>query len=189
MKTIEVEIKGPILLMHNPKSMLDPQTTGTKSSTAKYDYNVEAEKSAYKTKKNELYIPAQAMFSSTLNGASFKKVGKYTAKSIIAGNMRIEPEEILILDSKGKVMTKYEIDLRTVVIAQGKKRNRIVRARAMVKDWSARFRIVYNDQFIGDPAIIEDCLKDAGSRIGLLEYRPQTSGSYGTFEIVKFKVI
>jgi len=188
-KTIEVEVRGPVLLMHNPKSMLEPQTKGTKSATEKYDYNSEAEKSAYKTKKGELYIPAQAMFSSTLNGASFKKVGKYSAKSIIAGNMRIEPEEILILDEKGKVMRKYEIDLRTVVIAQGKKRNRIVRARAMVKNWTAKFKIIYNDQFIGDSAIIEDCLKDAGSRIGLLEYRPQTSGSYGTFEIAKFRVV
>lgn len=189
MKTVDVEIKGPILLMHNPKSMLEPQTKGTKSATEKYDYKIEAEKSAYRTAKGELYIPAQAVFSSTLNGASFKKVGKYSAKSIIAGNMRVEPEEIIILDGKGKAMTKYEIDLRTVVIAQGKKRNRIVRARAKVLNWTAKFKIVYNDQFIGDPSIIEDCLKDAGSRIGLLEYRPQTSGSYGTFEIVKFKVI
>lgn len=188
MKTIDVEIKGNVLLMHNPKSMLDVQPATTKR-TEKVSYENEAEKSAYKTNKGELYIPSQALFSTILNGASFKKVQKYSAKSILAGNIRVEPEEVLILDSKGKIMTKYETDLRTVVIQQGKKRNRIVRARAMVKNWSAKFKIIYNEQYIGSADIIEECLKDAGVRIGILEYRPQTSGNYGTFEVVRFKVV
>jgi hypothetical protein len=186
MRNIDVEIKGPTLLMHNPKSMLDIQPATTKR-TEKHEYDKEAEKSAYKTSKGELYIPAQAIFSSILNGGSFKKVGRYPVRTVLAGNMRIEPSEVLILDEKGKPMKSYEVDLRTVVIQTGKKRNRIVRARPIINNWKAKFRIIYNEQFIGDPAIIEDCLKDAGSRVGLLEYRPQTSGSYGTFEIVKFE--
>jgi hypothetical protein len=186
MKNIEVEIKGPILLMHSPKSMLDEQPSTTKR-TEKHDYDKDAEKSAYRTKKGELYIPSQALFSSILNGASFKKAGKYSAKSVMAGNIRIEPDEVILLDDKGKPMTKYEVDLRTVVIASGKKRNRIVRARPMVKNWRAKFNIIYNELYIGEQGIIEDCLKDAGVRVGLLEYRPQTSGNYGTFEIVTFK--
>jgi hypothetical protein len=187
MKEIEIEITGPSLLMHNPASMLDAQAS-TSGTTKKYDNKEEAEKSAYKTAKGELYIPAQALFSSILNGGSFKKVGRYPVRTILAGNMRIEPEQVLILDEKGKVMKKYEIDLRTVVISQGKKRNRIVRARALIKDWKAQFKIVYNDQIVGDADIIKTCLVDAGSRVGLLEYRPQTSGSYGTFTVTKFEV-
>ena len=185
MKAIDVEIKGNILLMHNPASMLDVQPATTRR-TEKADYDKDAEKSAYRTSKGELYIPAQAIFSSILNGGSFKKVGKYPVRTVLAGNMRIEPDEVILLDSKGKPVKKFEVDLRTVVIQNGKKRNRIVRARAKVLGWSAKFKIHYNEQFIGDSAIIEDCLKDAGSRVGLLEYRPQTSGNYGTFEIVRF---
>ncbi len=187
MKTIEVEIKGNSLMMHNPKSMLEQQPS-TRGTTVQADYPKEAEKSAYRTSKGILYIPSQALFSSMLNGASFKKVGKYSAVSFLAGNCRIEPDEVSILDSKGKPVIKYEIDLRTVVIQSGKKRNRIVRARPMIRDWTARFNIIYNEQFIGDPEVIKSCLKDAGSRVGLLEYRPQTRGSYGTFEVTKFKV-
>ena len=109
MKTIEVEIKGASLMMHNPKSMLEQQPS-TRGTTVQAYYPKEAEKSAYRTSKGILYIPSQALFSSMLNGASFKKVGKYSAVSFLAGNCRIEPDEVSILDSKGKPITKYEID-------------------------------------------------------------------------------
>jgi len=185
MRNIEVEIKGNVLLMHSPKSMLDVKPTTSKKNKV-YDHKEEAEKSAYRSKDGNLFIPSQAIFSTILNGSAFKKIGRFSVKSYLAGNMRIEPaSEIPLLNKKGKPIKDYEIDLRTVVI---QRKSRIVRARPMVSDWTAKFTIVYNEQFITNDEIIKECLKDAGTRVGLLEYRPQLSGSYGTFEITKWEV-
>ena len=186
MRTIQVEIKGDTLLQHSPKSMLDIKPTTSKKNKV-YDHKEEAEKSAYRSKDGSLFIPSQAIFSCILNGSAFKKIGRFSVKSYLAGNMRIEPShEVPLLDNKGKPITEYEIDLRTVVI---QRKSRIVRARPMIQNWSAKFNIIYNEQFITDDEIIKECLSDAGTRVGLLEYRPQLSGSYGTFDITTWKVL
>lgn len=169
--------------MHNPASMLVQEET-SKMKTEKYDQKDEAEKSAYKLPTGELYIPSIAIFKSIINGASFKKAGKYSAKGVLSGNIRIEPFQVVLLDEKKKTIKNYEIDLQTVVI----QRARIVRSRARIDKWRAVFTIIYNERFIGNPKIIRDCLEDAGGRVGLLEYRPQKGGSFGTFDIKSFKV-
>lgn len=182
MREIDVEIEGLApLMMHSPKGMF-VQEGSTRSTMKKVDPKEEAEMGSYRNKEGYLYIPVEAVRGCLLNGASFKKVGKYSAKSILAGNVRIEPMEIL-LGTKN-----YEIDIRTVVLSQGKKRNRIIRARPRLDEWKAKFKIIYNENFIGDPSIIKACLEDAGGRVGLLEYRPQTGGNYGIFKVTKFTV-
>jgi hypothetical protein len=180
MKKIEVEISGDAILMHSPKAMLEGDNSSKmkmRSSVKDYDPKEEAEKGAYRMKSGELYVPAEAIFGSMLRGASFKKAGKYAAKSVMAGNVRVEPREI------GLGTKDYEIDIRTVVL---NRKARIVRARACVKDWKIKFNIIYNDEMIAQETI-KSCLEDAGSRIGILDFRPATSGSFGTFKIDKFK--
>lgn len=179
MRTIECEIQGiGSLLMNNPASMLLAKDS-SRSKLKEYDQKEEAEKVAYKKKNGELYIPSRALFACLIGGASFKKIGKYSAKSILAGNLRIEPDEV------GLGTKKYEIDLRTVVI----QKNRVIKARPVLKDWKAKFNIIYNNDVISDPNVIKVCLEDAGTRLGLLDYRPQKFGSFGTFKITSFKVL
>ena len=178
MKEILVEITSlSPLLMNNPESML-LQKKSSRSRLEEYNPKEEAEKVAYRMKSKELYIPARAIFGCLIGGASFKKIGKYSAKSILAGNLRIEPEQV------GLGTKTYEIDLRTVVI----QKNRVVKARPVLKNWKVNFKIVYNDDIIKDPDVIKVCLEDAGTRLGLLDYRPQKFGSFGTFKISKWVV-
>lgn len=184
MKNIEVEISGDALLMHSPKAMLEGDNSSkTKLRSAINTPNPkdEAEAGAYRMKSGELYIPAEAIFGAMLRGASFKKAGKYAAKSVIAGGVRIEPREI------GLGTKDYELDIRTVVISSGMKKNRIVRVRPLIKNWKAKFNIIYNEDVVSPEPTILACLTDAGSRIGILDYRPANSGPFGTFKIDKFK--
>ena len=177
-KIIECEIQGSgSLLMNNPASMLLAKDS-SRSKLKEYEPKEEAEKVAYRKKNGELYIPARAVFACLIGGASFKKIGKYSAKSILAGNLRIEPEEI------GLGTKKYEIDLRTVVIQKA----RVIKARPVLKNWKAKFNIIYNNDIISDPNVIKVCLEDAGTRLGLLDYRPQKGGSFGCFSITKWVV-
>ena len=182
MKTINVELTGVTpLLMNSPKAMLTAQSS-TRSTLSKPDPKVEAEEKAYRNSKGMLYIPATAIFSAMLNGSSFKKAGKYSLRPILSGNVRVEPDEVL-LGTKD-----YELDIRTAVIAQGKKKNRIIRARPRIPDWKVSFQIIFNEQAIGDPEIIKGCLADAGYRVGLLDFAPRNNGSFGTFKVTKFEV-
>jgi len=179
MKTINVELTGITpLLMNSPKSMLeDNLMKKMKQTTKDYDHKKEADKLAYKTDKGELYIPAECIRACLIGASSFKKIGKYAAKSIIAGGVFIATPEIL-LGTK-----KYDLDIRTVVI----QRARVVKARPMIKNWKVNFGITYNENLIGNADIIKQILIEAGQRVGLLDFRPQKMGSFGMFEVTKWK--
>ena len=179
MKKISVTIEGtsPILMnKYNVEAELERQKGHRITKT--YVPKEEAEKSAYwgTGKKKVLIIPSQVLYASILNASSFHKIGRRSAKSILAGSIRVEPMEIS-LETK-----KYEIDTRPVVI----QRNKVLKSRAILKEWKATFEIVYNEQLIANPEIIRTVLKEAGERIGIFDFRPQKGGPYGTFRITKF---
>lgn len=182
MKKIGVVLRstGEGLLMHSAKGMMQP--TVTKNPAKKYDTKEEAEKAAYRNNKNELIIPSRCIKAAILNAASWYKFGKKSAKPILAGCTRIEPSEIVLRDFKGKILKKYEIDLRPVVI----QKSRIIRSRPLIKEWKAEFDIVYDNTVIEDTGIIAKIVEEAGKRIGLLDNRPARYGENGTFEVEKF---
>jgi len=184
MKKCEVEIEGtsPLLMnKYNIQQELDRQKG--KRITKTYDSKEEAEKSAYASKDGKhLIIPPLVLYASILNASSFHKINRRSAKSILAGSIRIEPEEIILLDTKGKPLKNYEIDIRPVVI----QRARVLKSRALIRNWKAKFTIVYNEKLIGNPEIIEKVLEEAGMRIGIMDFRPAKSGFYGTFKINSF---
>lgn len=179
MKTIKATIEGttPILMnRYNVEAELERQKG--RRITKTYDPKEGAEKSAYWStgKKKELIIPSEVLYASILNASSFHKIGKRSAKSILAGSMRVEPMEVSLGTSK------YKIDTRPVVI----QRNRVLKSRARLDKWKASFDIVYNEKLIADPQIIKTVLSEAGERIGIFDFRPSKSGPYGTFKITKF---
>ena len=97
---------------------------------------------------------------------------------------RIEPEEIVIKNSKGKEIKDYEIDRQPVVV----NRARIIRARPKVAEWVLEFEILYDTRLIEPTEHLKPVLEEAGMRIGLLDNRPQTYGENGTFKVDKFEV-
>ncbi len=180
MKRIQITIEGVTpLLMNSPAGMLDsdPAKLKRKSKLTVMDHTKEAEKVAYRNPKTkELYIPATAIKGCLINATSWRKLGKYALKPIMAGAVRIEPFEV------GLGTKDYEVDLRTVVI----QRNRVVKARPKLNKWKASFIIVYNESMLADPNVIRTCLEEAGERIGLLDFRPQKSGEFGCFKVIKW---
>lgn len=180
MKTINVKIvgKSPLLMnRYNIQAELDRQKG--RRTTKTYVPEEEAEKSAYwgSGKKKELIIPSQVLYASILNASSFYKINKKSAKTIMAGSIKIEPMEISLGTDK------YQVDIRPVVINRAK----VLKGRAILNEWKASFQIVYNDKVIADTQIIKDILAEAGDRIGIMDFRPQKGGPYGTFEVVEFK--
>ncbi|MFW6282973.1 MAG: hypothetical protein ACOC1P_02880, partial [Minisyncoccales bacterium] len=174
----KVELKGITpLLMNNPQSMIDEQTNQLKQKTSKQDLSKEAEKLTYKDTKGNLYVPSEAIKGCMINASAYKKIGKYSAKPIIAGGVHIQPREIS-LGTK-----KYSLDIRTVVI----QRSRVVKARPMIENWKIIFDLQYDETLIPSSDIIKPILEEGGKRVGILDFRPQKTGSFGMFEITKWE--
>jgi len=179
-KKIDVVIRGLTPLLMN---RLNPESLKSKSRmrTETYRTDEDAKNSAYMAVidgENQLYIPNQAVYSMIINTAKQYRVRRISLSSLLAGMMRVEPEKIPLGTDK------YEVDERAVVI----QRQRVLKGRAKLPKWSAKFQIVYDAKRL--PEGIEETLKtileDAGTRMGLLDYRPQHKGWFGTFAVESF---
>ena len=179
MKKIKVEIEGiSPLLMNSPKSMIDEMTNSNlKKTTEKRNPIKDADKLAYKKDNGELYVPSEAIKGSMVGSASYKKFGKNSARPIIAGGVFITPNQI------GLGTKKYDVDIRTVVI----QRARVVKGRPVMNKWKLNYEILYHKVLISDHNNIKEILEEAGSRIGILDFRPQKMGSFGMFKITKWE--
>ena len=180
-KTIDVEIKGltPLLMNRlNPESL----RAKTRMRTQQYSTITDAKNSAYMAiidGKNQLYIPHEAVYSMMIRAARGFRVRRITLSGLLAGTMRIEPEKIPLGTDK------YEVDERAVVIQN----NRVLKGRAKLQEWKANFHIVINTRRLpeGIEPTLQEVLEDAGIRMGLLDFRPQHLGWFGTFAVTKFE--
>lgn len=146
----------------------------------KYIDEEEAEKRTYRAEidgEDRLVIPDYCVFAMMRDAAGGFKVGRSSARKYIGGCIRIEPEYIPIEPNE------YEIDTRIVKIGSAS----VVRARPKIRDWSAEFHVIVDDEIFVDPKTIHDILISGGKRSGLLDYRPQKGGWFGTFTVEKFE--
>jgi hypothetical protein len=179
-KKIEVEIKGltPLLMNRlNPESL----KSKTRMKMEQYSTETDAKNSAYIADidgKRQLYIPQEALYSMIIQTAKQYKVKRMSLASLLAGTMRVEPEKVPLGTDQ------YEVDERAVVIQS----MRVLKGRAKLKDWAAKFQLVYDSRRLpeGIGGTLKEILEDAGTRMGLLDYRPQHRGWFGTFEVVSF---
>ena len=179
-KVYRVQIRGrpPGILMHNIEAMMKQLGTRTRKINQKPTYEDEAEDAAYRDEKTgELYIPSKAIYGCIVNGGLGIKFGKFGAQRLLV-TVRIFPERIL-LGTK-----EYEIDVQSVVVNN----SRIPRARPLLREWSVEFYVVFDTNFI-IPGNLETVIKDAGKRVGILDFRPQHRGQYGTFKLEKFEEV
>jgi len=179
-KKIDVKIRGLTPLLMN---RLNPESLKSKSRMRMQEYSTtkDAEASAYMATidgKKQLYIPQEALYSMLIGTARQYRVKRVSLSSLLAGTMRVEPEKIPLGTDE------YEIDERAVVIQN----QRVLKGRAKLPKWEAEFQLVYNSKFLPDgiEATLKDILEDAGMRVGLLDYRPQHKGWFGTFQVEKF---
>jgi hypothetical protein len=176
-RAIHVEVKGvaPGLLMNSAKSML--LQVRAKKRAEIPGPEEDAESRAYRMKDETLCIPSAAFYGTLVNSSAAYRIQKKSAAGLIAGTVRIWPDEIS-LGTK-----KYEIDLRPVVV----QRNRIVRARPLLKEWAAEFKIVYDSTYGITADLLKKIFTEAGKRIGILDFRPQHRGQFGRFVISQWK--
>ena len=58
--------------------------------------------------------------------------------------------------------------------------------RPRIDDWDASFSVDFDETLIKRDQIIR-ILSDTGSRVGLMDFRPEKKGPYGRFEVISVK--
>ncbi len=168
------------LLTHNPLSMAAPKTASKGSKIPEPE--VEAEAGVYRTEDGVCAIPGIGFRSGMVKAAGAWKVprGKGFMSSRIAHIMVVEELVELIDPETSEPLTSYRIDARRAVV----QRQGITRCRPRFDKWSGTFTIEYDDKLV-DPDIFVEIAADAGSRIGVGDYRPEKKGWFGRYSITQ----
>jgi hypothetical protein len=174
LEKIKVEIAGKSpLLMH--RFPLEPIEAFEKKTATD-----QAEICAYRDPDSkELYLPAAALQRGLVAGATYSKgKGRSTLQKSLAACLLVSPERV----SLG--VKTYTIDSRAVVMpATG---GRVVRHRPRLDSWVATFEVEFDSDLI-TPAQMRRIVDDTGSRVGLLDFRPERKGAFGRFMVTSWK--
>ncbi len=143
----------------------------------------QAEKKTYVDEKGTLYIPGPNIFSCLIQAGKFHKNGKSkvttTKSSLIPAGLSVR-EIVCSLGTK-----EWEVDSRSVVIpATG---GRIMAHRPRLDEWSISFTLDVDDAMFS-PDFIRKLVDDAGSKVGLGDFRPDRKGPFGKFVVTAWKV-
>jgi hypothetical protein len=185
LQTITIKIVGRRpLMMHNPASM---QGGGASPKLGRKNIptpEVEAEASAYrmeaKNGKGQLYARGDWFQGALRKGASGLRIGKVSAKTVLAAGLMVTEERCPIYYPKtGKPIHDYVIDSRRAVVqSQG-----IIRSRAKLEEWACSVVCEYDDEIL-TPNHIEQLFNRAGQYGGVGDQRPgapKTPGPFGVF--------
>lgn len=138
----------------------------------------QAEIAAYRAPDGELFIPSEAIRQSLIGAAAYSKGrGRASLQKTAAAALFVNPERV------GLGVTHYEIDSRPVVVPAT--RGRIVRHRPRLNEWEATFTIEYDDKLLTETQV-RRIVDDAGSLVGILDFRPATKGPFGRFMITSW---
>jgi len=175
MRTVAVEIKGksPLLMHRFPMEPIEAIEKKTKEE--------QAEISAYRLETGELYVPSVNLQRSFVNAGTFSKgKGRATLQKPVAACVQVSPFCL------GLGVAEYEIDARRVVI--GATRGAIIRFRPRIDEWSLAGEIEYDDTLLTEPQL-RDVVDNAGSRVGVLDFRPEKKGPFGRFFVTRWKLL
>jgi len=142
--------------------------------------NEQAEHSTYRDEQTrQLYIPGVAFQRALIGAAKWSKGrGRLSLQNEVCACVIVSPECALL------GVTKFAVDSRPVVIAATK--GRVLRHRPRLDSWQATFEIEFDPTLLKESQL-RKIVDDAGSRVGLLDFRPERKGPYGRFTVTSWK--
>ncbi len=176
MRNLSVTIKGisPLLMHRYPMEPIE--------AIEKKSREEQAEIAAYRIPESkELYIPGVALQRALIGAAVYSKgKGRASLQKPVAACFIIDPEYL----SLNK--TEYTIDQRPIVIPSTK--GRIIRYRPRLDEWEVSFNLTFDDVLVTESQA-RKIVDDAGSRVGLLDFRPACKGPFGRFIVTEWKTV
>lgn len=181
----EIEVRGTApLIVHRwsekaRQMMLDAQQ-GKKNPKQPKDPVSDFESTMYRFEDGGHGFPIMAFKSATVKGGArvFGKAVKMTELrqlcTFLADGIGVDGTQLSRLISDEPIMRE---DMVRVGMGTAD-----IRYRAEYRNWSAVLRIEYVPSVIDLSSVV--ALVDAGGTNGIGEWRPEKSGSYGTYEVV-----
>lgn len=176
METITVEIKGLSPLLMHAFPMVPIEAIEKKTPEQ------QAELAAYRDPNTKgLYVPAVALQRCLINGATYSKgKGRGSLQKNAAACLLIGPTERLALG-----VDTYVIDARPIVVPATK--GRVMRYRPRLDAWGLTFTIDFDENLLTESQV-RRIVDDSGSRVGLLDFRPERKGPFGRFIVTRWGV-
>lgn len=176
---IDIEISGITPLLMHRFNIDDSGQAKDKDITPREA----AHKVCYINDEGRLYYPSTNIFSAIIEAGKFHKCGKVkvtTARSsLIPAGLMIDDEIIFFTKPD-----TWEVDSRAVVIPSTG--GRIVCHRPRLDKWCLNFTLTLDTQMF-TTKFVRLVIDDAGSKVGLGDFRPSRKGIYGRFVVTGWK--
>jgi hypothetical protein len=171
--TVSIEGISPLLMHRFP---LQPVEAIEKLSPAE-----QAEHSAYRDETGILFVPGINFQRALVSAATFSKgKGRASLQKTVAACLMVEESNC----SLG--VKQFSVDSRPVVIkaTQG----RILRHRPRIDKWSLTATLSFDATMIKETEVYR-IIQDCGTKVGLLDFRPERKGPFGRFIITAWSEI
>lgn len=176
--TVKITSLGP-MLMHaaTTANPLHPGTKAHKMLTSKRKKTDEDQLaiaksewllSLYHDDQLGLFIPGLNLESCVYEAAKLRKLGKTAKRALLVKEDQVKIDYRGPRDPESMYADPAFVDVRAVKVGAAK----IMRYRPRLNDWSATFSIVFNPEQI-DRSDVVNILNDAGSLVGLGDFRPR----------------
>lgn len=138
----------------------------------------EAKAGLYQLNDGRFYLPSIQFRMGLLYAVSGKKVGKRSARQIIAASVfNSTDKSILVNPETGKPLREYTIDTRRAVV----QRQGIMRSRPCFEKWATEVEFEIDTDLLA-PKVVEENLAEAGILSGCGDYRPSRQGPFGRYK-------
>lgn len=143
----------------------------------------QATKKLYADEGGNLFVPGANIYACIIAAGTFHKAGK---SKITTQKTSLIPAGVMISEIVCPITgSGWEVDSRSVVIPSTG--GRIMCHRPRVDTWSVPFTLEI-DERVFSPDLVRAILDDAGSKIGLGDYRPARKGPFGRFVVNSWAV-
>lgn len=192
MKTIEIEIEGTSPLMqHRMDEGALFALLGNKQKKAQVAEELTprqiADKAAYKDDRG-YYVPSEYFVGAFKHtAADYKDGGKSrrSLKSVAAGVFRPVGDRAHLIDSEGKVIQSFEVDVRK---ATNHTKGAVAVCRPRFDRWKCKLAVEIDDTVISIPTA-HAIFDDAGKRAGIGSFRVSKGGFFGQYRVTSWKEI
>lgn len=133
----------------------------------------QAELCAYRDPEGHLFIPAINLQRAFVSGATYSKgKGRSSLQKIVAACVILSPERLALGTDV------FTIDSRPIVVPATK--GRVMRHRPRLDSWQVQFELEFDDTLLNETQM-RRVVDDTGSRVGVLDFRPERKGPFGRF--------
>lgn len=172
--TVKVEITGSSALLMHAFPLVAIEALEKKSIEEQAEY------SAYRDPDTGgLYVPGVNIQRSFVASAVYSKgKSRGTLQKPVAACVIVSPERVPL------GVRDYAIDSRPVVVPATK--GRVIRHRPRIDPWKVTFDVEFDETLL-TVTQLRRVIDDAGTRVGLLDFRPEKKGPFGRFTVTHWE--